>query len=88
MFQNVRKNRLNFNGKIHPFYANPKFGNTFSDLVRIIGKSSWILTNYTRLERGRLNLLKYVIFLRIYDDFPNEKLLTSDRKNSRCIKSK
>ena len=34
------------------------------------GQSSWIPTNYTWLERGRLDLLKYVIFVRIHDGFP------------------
>ena len=41
------------------FYVNPKFGNTSWDFVRIIGKSSCILKNYTCLERRRLQKIIY-----------------------------
>ena len=34
-------------------------------------KSSWILSNYSWLERGKLNLLNYFIFGRIHDDIPH-----------------
>ena len=38
--------------------------------MQIHGKSSWIFTNYTWLEKGKLNLPEYVSFERIHENFP------------------